>query len=111
MESRIHVITLAVADLERALAFYREGLGLDSIDSIESIHSIDEMVATWRAELDGQATVPASLVQDRLLDLWGHLPANETRVEVERWLTETLDRHLYVVSDIDARLDRVLAAS
>ncbi len=30
MESRIHVITLAVADLERALAFYREGLGLDS---------------------------------------------------------------------------------
>jgi catechol 2,3-dioxygenase-like lactoylglutathione lyase family enzyme len=30
MESRIHVITLAVADLERALAFYREGLGLAS---------------------------------------------------------------------------------
>ena len=30
MDSRIHVITLAVADLERALAFYREGLGLDS---------------------------------------------------------------------------------
>jgi hypothetical protein len=30
MEARIHVITLAVADLDRALAFYREGLGLDS---------------------------------------------------------------------------------
>jgi catechol 2,3-dioxygenase-like lactoylglutathione lyase family enzyme len=30
MDSRIHVITLAVADLDRALAFYREGLGLDS---------------------------------------------------------------------------------
>jgi catechol 2,3-dioxygenase-like lactoylglutathione lyase family enzyme len=30
MESRIHVITLAVADLDRALAFYREGLGLNS---------------------------------------------------------------------------------
>jgi len=30
MEPRIHVITLAVADLDRALAFYREGLGLDS---------------------------------------------------------------------------------
>jgi catechol 2,3-dioxygenase-like lactoylglutathione lyase family enzyme len=27
---RIHVLTLAVSDLERALAFYREGLGLDS---------------------------------------------------------------------------------
>jgi catechol 2,3-dioxygenase-like lactoylglutathione lyase family enzyme len=30
MEPRIDVITLAVADLERALAFYREGLGLES---------------------------------------------------------------------------------
>jgi catechol 2,3-dioxygenase-like lactoylglutathione lyase family enzyme len=30
MESRIHVLTLAVDDLERALAFYRDGLGLSS---------------------------------------------------------------------------------
>jgi hypothetical protein len=30
LQPRIHVITLAVADLERALAFYREGLGLES---------------------------------------------------------------------------------
>jgi catechol 2,3-dioxygenase-like lactoylglutathione lyase family enzyme len=30
VEPRVHVITLAVADLDRALAFYREGLGLDS---------------------------------------------------------------------------------
>jgi uncharacterized protein len=30
MQPRIHVITLAVRDLERALRFYREGLGLDS---------------------------------------------------------------------------------
>jgi uncharacterized protein len=30
MQPRIHVITLAVDDLERALAFYRDGLGLDS---------------------------------------------------------------------------------
>ena len=30
MEPRIDVITLAVDDLERALAFYREGLGLHS---------------------------------------------------------------------------------
>jgi catechol 2,3-dioxygenase-like lactoylglutathione lyase family enzyme len=30
MESRIDIITLAVADLERALAFYRDGLGLES---------------------------------------------------------------------------------
>jgi uncharacterized protein len=30
MEARIDVITLAVADLERALDFYRDGLGLES---------------------------------------------------------------------------------
>ena len=30
MEPRIHVITLAVSDLERALAFYRDGLGLQT---------------------------------------------------------------------------------
>ena len=30
MDARIRVITLAVADLDRALAFYREGLGLES---------------------------------------------------------------------------------
>jgi uncharacterized protein len=28
MEPRVNVITLAVEDLERALAFYRDGLGL-----------------------------------------------------------------------------------
>jgi catechol 2,3-dioxygenase-like lactoylglutathione lyase family enzyme len=30
VEPRIHVVTLAVDDLDRALAFYRDGLGLDS---------------------------------------------------------------------------------
>ena len=30
MEARIHVLTLAVADLDRALRFYRDGLGFDS---------------------------------------------------------------------------------
>jgi uncharacterized protein len=30
MEPRVHVITLGVSDLDRSLAFYREGLGLES---------------------------------------------------------------------------------
>jgi hypothetical protein len=30
MDARVHVITLGVADLERSLAFYRDGLGLES---------------------------------------------------------------------------------
>ena len=30
MEPRIDVITLAVGDLDRSLAFYRDGLGLET---------------------------------------------------------------------------------
>ncbi|HET7338685.1 MAG TPA: VOC family protein, partial [Candidatus Dormibacteraeota bacterium] len=30
MQARIDIITLAVADLQRALDFYRDGLGLES---------------------------------------------------------------------------------
>ena len=36
MEARIHVITLAVNDLVRSLAFYRDGLGLESSGIIGS---------------------------------------------------------------------------
>lgn len=46
MEPRIHVITLAVGDLDRALAFYREGLGLPSPGIIGT-------------EYPGDATTPA----------------------------------------------------
>jgi catechol 2,3-dioxygenase-like lactoylglutathione lyase family enzyme len=42
VQSRIHVITLAVADLERALAFYREGLGLESAGIIGTDYAGDE---------------------------------------------------------------------
>jgi catechol 2,3-dioxygenase-like lactoylglutathione lyase family enzyme len=49
MESRIHVLTLAVTDLERALAFYRDGLGLSS----------PGVVGT---EFSGDGTTPAGAV-------------------------------------------------
>ena len=52
-------------------------------------------------------SVPASVVQDGLLDLWGVSPMG-TRAQVERWLTETLERNLYSVTDLDARLAVVL---
>ena len=71
--------------------------------------NIEIMVAEWKAELEGQQSVSASNVQDRLLDMWGQLPEGSVRSEIERWLTETVQRHLYAVSDIDARLQRVLA--
>ena len=67
-------------------------------------------VAAFRRQLEGQVSVSASVVQDGLLDLWGLLPDGDTRTLVERWLTETLERNLYVVADIDARLASVLPA-
>src|SRR3954453_21254020 len=42
MEPRIDVITLAVADLERALAFYRDGLGLESPGVVATEHAGDD---------------------------------------------------------------------
>jgi hypothetical protein len=42
MDPRIDVITLAVADLERALVFYRDGLGLDSRGILGTEHVGDE---------------------------------------------------------------------
>lgn len=71
--------------------------------------NIEAMVAEWKAELEGQQSVSASNVQDRLLDMWGQLPEGSVRSEIEKWLTETVQRQLYAVADIDARLQRVLA--
>jgi catechol 2,3-dioxygenase-like lactoylglutathione lyase family enzyme len=42
MQPRIHVLTLAVSDLERALAFYRDGLGLESTGVIGTEFAGDE---------------------------------------------------------------------
>lgn len=42
MDPRIHVITLAVSDLERALSFYRDGLGLESTGVIATEFAGDE---------------------------------------------------------------------
>jgi DNA-directed RNA polymerase specialized sigma24 family protein len=70
---------------------------------------IETALAAFRRQLDGQISVSASVVQDGLLEIWGALPEGSARSGVERWLTETLNRHLYSVSDIDSRLGTVLA--
>jgi hypothetical protein len=80
----------------------------DAPEAPTRLDPTEAVIAEFRRQLEGQVSVPASLVQDRLLDLWGHLPAGEPRAEVERWLIETLERHLYDVADIDARLANVL---
>jgi len=45
MEPRINVITLAVEDLARALAFYRDGLGLQSPGVVATEYKEDENTA------------------------------------------------------------------
>jgi catechol 2,3-dioxygenase-like lactoylglutathione lyase family enzyme len=49
MHARVHVHTLAVADLERALGFYRDGLGLDSAGVVGT-------------EFSGDSTTPAGAI-------------------------------------------------
>lgn len=44
MEARIDVITLAVADLERSLHFYRDGLGLESRGVIGTEYAGDDLL-------------------------------------------------------------------
>jgi hypothetical protein len=82
----------------------------DAPEAPAQLDPIEDAIASFRRQLEGQISVPASVVQDGLLDLWGHLPEGESRAEVERWLTETLERNLYSVGDVDARLSSVLPA-
>lgn len=77
---------------------------------IEQGPSAVEVAEAWLATLSDQIAVPASNVQDHLLDLWGALDEGPTRSQVERWLTETLRRNLYSVSDINDRLETLLPA-
>lgn len=66
--------------------------------------NIEAAVEAWVAELSDGLSLSAMVVQDRLLDLWGMLDEGDLRREVERWLTETLDRHLYTSGDLIDRL-------
>ena len=66
--------------------------------------SIDAAVEGWITELGDGMSLSAMVVQDRLLDLWGLLEEGDLRRQVERWLTETLDRHLYTSGDLIGRL-------
>lgn len=80
-------------------------------DAEAEARSAVEVAEAWLAELADRIAVPASDVQDHLLDLWGALDEGPVRAEVERWLTETLKRNLYSVSDINERLEILLPAS
>jgi uncharacterized protein len=102
MDARLHVITLGVEDLERALVFYRDGLGLktkgivatDLVDeetgaagAVVMFHLDDGLVLALypRTELAKDAAVPAGAAQTGQFSL-GHLVAS--RAEVDRILEQ-----------------------
>ena len=74
----------------------------------DTFDAISGEIQAWQAQFDGQDTVAASVVQDRLLDLWAALPEGKTRGEVEGWLTETVGRSRYSAEDIADRLGTML---
>lgn len=102
MEPRINVLTLAVGDLERALAFYRDGLGLESTGVIGTEFVGDESTPAGaaamfdlqggltlalypRTELAKDASVPARTPQTGEFSI-GHAVA--TREEVDALLAQ-----------------------
>jgi catechol 2,3-dioxygenase-like lactoylglutathione lyase family enzyme len=97
MEPRVHVITLAVGDLERALEFYRDGLGLESPGVIGTQFAGDEtnpsgaaamfelqgglILALYpRTELAKDANVPLGQPTTGEFSI-GHLVANRAEVD------------------------------
>ncbi len=106
MEPRINVITLAVEDLERALAFYRDGLGLDSPGVVGSEFPGDEESpagAVAMFELDGGL----------LLAVWPRTElAKDARVPLERPKTGEFSIGQIVASkdDVDAVIAQAKAA-
>jgi hypothetical protein len=97
VQARIHVLTLAVADLERALAFYRDGLGLESPGVVAAEFSGDSTTASGaiamfqldgglilalypRTELAKDANIAAAAAQSGEFSI-GHLVENEAEVD------------------------------
>jgi hypothetical protein len=97
MRPRIHVITLGVDDLDRALAFYRDGLGLESPGVIGTEFVGDDttpagavamfelhgglILALYpRTELAKDANVPLGPVQSGAFSI-GHAVASREQVD------------------------------
>jgi hypothetical protein len=102
-------MTEATEDARDAFMDGPEGEPEDAVEG--AVTSAVDVAEAWLAQLSDQISVPASDVQDHLLDLWGALDEGPARAEVERWLTETLRRNLYSVSDINERLETLLPAN
>jgi hypothetical protein len=106
-EARDHERNEAMVEGDGGVGTVADG----DFNGAEGSPSAVEMAEAWLAQLVDQIAVSASDVQDHLLDLWGVLDEGPARSEVERWLTETLGRNLYSVTDINDRLETLLPAS
>jgi catechol 2,3-dioxygenase-like lactoylglutathione lyase family enzyme len=97
MKPRIHIITLAVADLDRALAFYRDGLGFqtegligtefkgeeNTPDGTTAVFHLDGglMLSIYpRSELAKDAVVPLGPPKSGEFSI-GHAVASRTEVD------------------------------
>jgi catechol 2,3-dioxygenase-like lactoylglutathione lyase family enzyme len=63
VQPRIHVLTLAVDDLDRAVAFYRDGLGLETPSVVGTEFTGDDAIpagAVAMFELQGGSSLPCT---------------------------------------------------
>jgi catechol 2,3-dioxygenase-like lactoylglutathione lyase family enzyme len=91
MEPRISLITLGVSDLERAIAFYRDGLGLPLRPGTEGV-AFFQTAGTWlalfpRDALAADARVPAAGTGFRAFSLAHNV---RTREDVDRVLAQAV---------------------
>ena len=62
---------------------------------------IQQLVDEWIERTEHDLSFSPGPVQDLLFELWGALEHEvDARVEVERWLTLSLSRHLFGVEEI-----------
>jgi len=50
-------------------------------------------------------------LQDLLFDLWGEFKETQAQPVIERWLTLTVDRHLFTTAEVHDALEEILEAS
>ena len=98
VEPRLHVITLAVDDLERALRFYRDGLGLPTTGVVANQHKGDDTNAAGaivmfklddglilslypRRELAKDANIPPSPPRSGEFSI-GHIVGDKSEVDL-----------------------------
>ncbi len=67
-----------------------------------------KLIETWRDDLGDENYIGTPKVQDRLLELWGEVGEDGTRV-VEQWLSVTPHRQLFSAEELRAMLDEVEA--